>query len=123
MLHHALLAGLAALGLEPAAQEGHRLWVLNSVRVPAGVDDGTRLRLAGEGQPGTHGGPPGDLYVEVMVRKHDIFERDGADLSCEVPVTDRHSPEGRVVLQGLPLLIQDIRSVWQDLHPANRRLA
>ena len=43
--------------------------------------------------------------------------------SCEVPVTDRHSPEGRVVLQGLPLLIQDIRSVWQDLHPANRRLA
>ncbi len=43
--------------------------------------------------------------------------------SCEVPVTDRHSPEGRVVLQGLPLLIQDIRSVWQDLHPANQRLA
>ncbi len=43
--------------------------------------------------------------------------------SCEVPVTDRHSPEGRVVLQGLPLLIQDIQSVWRDLHPANRRLA
>lgn len=43
--------------------------------------------------------------------------------SCEVPVADRNSPEGMVVLQGLPLLIQDIRSVWQDLHPSNRRLA
>ena len=43
--------------------------------------------------------------------------------SCEVPVTDRNSPEGKVVLQGIPLLIEDIQSVWQELHPINRRLA
>ncbi len=56
------------------------------VKVPAGVDTGDRIRLSGEGEAGRNGGPPGDLYVEVAVRKHDIFERDGADLSCEVPV-------------------------------------
>ena len=56
------------------------------VKVPAGVDTGDRIRLSGEGEAGRNGGPPGDLYVEVAVRKHGIFERDGADLSCEVPV-------------------------------------
>lgn len=56
------------------------------VKVPAGVDTGDRIRLSGEGEAGRNGGPPGDLYVEVAVKKHDIFERDGADLSCEVPV-------------------------------------
>jgi molecular chaperone DnaJ len=57
------------------------------VKIPAGVDTGDRIRLSGEGEAGRNGGPAGDLYVEVAVRKHAIFERDGADLSCEVPVT------------------------------------
>jgi molecular chaperone DnaJ len=57
-----------------------------SVKVPAGVDNGDRIRLAGEGEAGRNGGPPGDLYVEIRVREHPIFERDGAHLSCEVPV-------------------------------------
>jgi molecular chaperone DnaJ len=56
------------------------------VKVPAGVDSGDRIRLSGEGEAGRNGGPPGDLYVEVAVRKHEIFEREGADLSCEVPI-------------------------------------
>ncbi len=57
------------------------------VKIPAGVDTGDRIRLSGEGEAGRNGGPAGDLYVEVMVRKHEIFERDNADLSCEVPIT------------------------------------
>jgi molecular chaperone DnaJ len=57
-----------------------------AVKVPAGVDDGDRIRLSGEGEPGQNGGPPGDLYVELRVRPHPIFERQGADLSCVVPV-------------------------------------
>jgi molecular chaperone DnaJ len=57
-----------------------------SVKVPAGVDNGDRIRLAGEGEAGANGAPPGDLYVEVRVRPHRIFERDGDDLYCEVPV-------------------------------------
>ena len=56
------------------------------VKVPAGVDSGDRIRLSGEGEAGRNGGPAGDLYVEIAVRKHEIFERAGADLSCEVPV-------------------------------------
>lgn len=58
-----------------------------SVKVPAGVDTGDRIRLAGEGEAGRNGGPPGDLYVEVHVRDHPIFERDGEHLSCEVPIS------------------------------------
>ena len=58
-----------------------------SVKVPPGVDTGDRIRLGGEGEAGRNGGPPGDLYVEVAVREHAIFERDGAHLSCEVPVS------------------------------------
>jgi molecular chaperone DnaJ len=58
-----------------------------SVKVPAGVDTGDRIRLSGEGESGRNGGPPGDLYVEVHVREHEIFERDGEHLSCEVPVS------------------------------------
>ncbi len=58
-----------------------------SVKVPAGVDNGDRIRLAGEGEAGRNGGPAGDLYVEIHVRPHAIFERDGAHLSCELPIT------------------------------------
>jgi len=58
-----------------------------SVKVPAGVDEGDRIRLSGEGEAGRNGGPSGDLYVEIRVRPHKIFERMGADLSCEVPLS------------------------------------
>jgi len=58
-----------------------------SVKVPAGVDDGDRIRLSGEGEAGRNGGPPGDLYVEIRVNKHKLFERDGANLACEVPIS------------------------------------
>jgi len=58
-----------------------------SVKVPAGVDDGDRIRLSGEGEAGRKGGPPGDLYVEIRVNPHKLFTREGADLACEVPVS------------------------------------
>ncbi len=58
-----------------------------SVKVPAGVDTGDRIRLAGEGEIGSHGGPAGDLYVQVAVREHKIFTRDGRNLYCEVPIS------------------------------------
>ena len=58
-----------------------------AVKVPAGVDDGDRIRLSGEGEAGRNGGPPGDLYVEIRVKPHKLFERDGSNLSCEVPVS------------------------------------
>ena len=58
-----------------------------SVKVPAGVDTGDRIRLPGEGEAGRHGGPRGDLYVEIVVHEHPIFERDGPHLSCEVPIS------------------------------------
>ena len=57
-----------------------------SVRIPAGVDDGSRIRLAGEGDAGHRGGPRGDLYIFLSVTPHDLFERDGLDLLCTVPV-------------------------------------
>ncbi|HCH50578.1 MAG TPA: molecular chaperone DnaJ [Proteus sp.] len=57
-----------------------------SVKIPAGVDTGDRIRLSGEGEAGEHGAPSGDLYVQVHVRQHNIFERDGNDLYCEVPI-------------------------------------
>jgi molecular chaperone DnaJ len=57
------------------------------VGVPAGVDSGTRLRMAGQGQPGTNGGPPGDLYIFLEVKEHPFFERRGADLYCTIPVS------------------------------------
>jgi len=57
-----------------------------SVRIPAGVDDGARIRLAGEGDGGSNGGPRGDLYIFISVKPHELFERDGLDLLCTVPV-------------------------------------
>lgn len=57
-----------------------------SVKIPPGVDNGDRIRLSGEGEAGRNGGPSGDLYVEVNIQPHEIFERDGEHLSCEVPV-------------------------------------
>lgn len=58
-----------------------------SVKVPPGVDSGDRIRLAGEGEAGEHGGPPGDLYVQVAVKPHDIFSREDNHLYCEVPIS------------------------------------
>jgi molecular chaperone DnaJ len=56
------------------------------VKVPGGVDTGNRIRLSNEGEPGENSGPPGDLYVEIHVKSHPIFERDGTNLFCEVPI-------------------------------------
>jgi molecular chaperone DnaJ len=57
------------------------------VKIPTGIDDGMRIRSAGNGEPGLNGGPPGDLYVEISVKVHRVFQRDGDDLHCEVPVS------------------------------------
>ena len=57
------------------------------IKIPSGIDDGQRIRSTGNGEPGTNGGPPGDLYIEIRLHKHDIFERDGDDLHCQVPVS------------------------------------
>lgn len=57
-----------------------------SVKVPPGVDAGTRMRMAGEGELGTHGGPPGDLYIFVNVEEHAFFNRNGKDIYCDVPI-------------------------------------
>ncbi|MEQ8231865.1 MAG: molecular chaperone DnaJ, partial [Gammaproteobacteria bacterium] len=80
-----------------------------AVKVPAGVDNGDRIRLSGEGEPGQNGGPPGDLYVNVVVRPHPIFTREESDLRCEVPIDfataalggelEVPTLEGRVVLK------------------------
>ena len=57
------------------------------VKIPAGIDDGMRIRSGGNGEPGTNGGPAGDLYVEISVKQHAIFQREGDDLHCQVPVS------------------------------------
>ena len=58
-----------------------------SVKIPAGVDEGDRVRLSGEGEPGVNGGPAGDLYVQVHIKAHPVFQRDHDDLHCEMPVS------------------------------------
>jgi molecular chaperone DnaJ len=58
-----------------------------SVKIPAGVDEGDRVRLTGEGEAGVNGGPPGDLYVQVHLKPHAVFQRDHDDLHCEMPVS------------------------------------
>ncbi len=56
------------------------------VKIPAGINEGMRIRSSGNGEPGTNGGPSGDLYIEIRIKPHEIFERDGDDLHCTVPV-------------------------------------
>ena len=56
------------------------------VKIPAGIDDGMRIRSAGNGEPGINGGPSGDLYVEIHIKQHAVFERDGDDLHCQMPI-------------------------------------
>ena len=58
-----------------------------SINIPAGIEDGTRIRLAGEGEAGLRGGPPGDLYIFVSIKPHPVFQRDGKDLFCRVPIS------------------------------------
>lgn len=58
-----------------------------AVKIPAGVDEGDRIRLSGEGEHGINGGPPGDLYVQVHLKPHTVFQRDGNDLHCEMPIS------------------------------------
>lgn len=57
------------------------------VKIPAGIDDGMRIRSTGNGEPGMNGGPPGDLYVEIHIKQHSVFQRDGDDLHCEMPIS------------------------------------
>jgi molecular chaperone DnaJ len=82
--------GAGRVVLDPCASCGGHGQVrrerILQVRVPAGVDDGSRIRLTGEGDAGARGGPRGDLYIFVSVKPHELFERDGLDLLCSVPV-------------------------------------
>jgi molecular chaperone DnaJ len=57
------------------------------VKIPAGIDNGMRIRSSGNGEPGTNGGPPGDLYVEIHIKQHLVFQREGDDLHCEMPIS------------------------------------
>jgi molecular chaperone DnaJ len=68
-----------------------------TVRVPAGVDDGMRLRVSGEGEASADGGPAGDLYVVLQVAPHPVFRREGAQLHCEAPITFAQAALGTVV--------------------------
>ena len=72
------------------------------LRIPPGVDSGTRLRVAGEGESGPNGGPPGDLYVVLEVKEHPFFERRGADLYCTIPISMAQAALGaELVVPGL----------------------
>jgi molecular chaperone DnaJ len=77
-------------GKQPVAREIR-------VRIPAGIEDGTQIRMTGEGEAGERGAPPGDLYCEVHVGRHPIFERDGYHLLCDVPVTITQSALGATI--------------------------
>jgi molecular chaperone DnaJ len=68
-----------------------------SVKIPAGVDTGSRLRLTGEGESGLMGGPPGNLYVVIHVRSHDFFKRDGTNIICEIPISFVNAALGTTV--------------------------
>jgi molecular chaperone DnaJ len=67
------------------------------IKIPAGVDNGSQLRVTGEGEPGTAGGPPGDLYVAIRVHDHPVFRRDGTSLIVEVPVTIAQAALGGII--------------------------
>lgn len=81
-----------------------------SVWIPAGVEDGTNLRLSGKGEPGEGGAPPGDLYVVISVKPHPIFTRDGSNLICEAPITFAKAALGgkleATTLEGKPVTLK-----------------
>ena len=77
------------------------------MKIPIGVEDGSRIRLAGQGGPGVAGGPPGDLYLTVRLREHPLLHRSGLDLSLDVPITIREAIEGAEV--DVPTLAGGVR--------------
>jgi molecular chaperone DnaJ len=83
-----------------------------AVAIPAGVEDGTRIRLSGEGEAGTRGGNPGDLYVILSVQQHPIFQRDGANLYCRVPIPMTTATLGGMI--EVPTIDGDIAQVKID---------
>ena len=85
------------------AKENKRL----SVSVPAGIDNGERIALRGQGNDGRNGGPAGDLIIVVNVRKHPIFERDGYDIYCEVPLTVAEATLGAEI--DIPTLEENVK--------------
>jgi molecular chaperone DnaJ len=101
------------------------------VNIPAGVEDGTRIRLSGEGEAGTRGGATGDLYVFLSVRRHQLFEREGADVHCRVPISmvqatlggnvEVPTLDGKMARINIPAGAQGIRESRQD-QPRIRRL-
>lgn len=72
---------------ECSGQGKHEVPRTVAVKIPPGVDNGTRLKMTGEGEPGDRGGPPGDLYIVLSVAEHEFFEREGLDIYCRVPIT------------------------------------
>ena len=68
-----------------------------SVKIPPGIDSGDRIRLSGEGEAGGNGGPSGDLYVEIQLKPHDVFTRDGKNLHCEMPISFSSAAIGGIV--------------------------
>lgn len=83
--------GEGKINIDPCNTCNGKGKVKNSVKlkinIPAGIDDGQTISLRGEGEPGTKGGPSGDLYINVRVRQHSIFQRQGTDVVCEIPIT------------------------------------
>ncbi|HEX4944538.1 MAG TPA: molecular chaperone DnaJ [Usitatibacteraceae bacterium] len=73
-----------------------------AVKIPPGIDEGDRIRLAGEGEAGMNGGPPGDLYVVIHLKEHSVFQRDGNDLHCQMPVSFTTAALGGEI--GIPTL-------------------
>jgi molecular chaperone DnaJ len=75
------------------------------IAIPAGINEGMRIRSSGQGEPGTNGGPAGDLYIEIRIKPHDIFERDGDDLHCSIPVSVTTAALGGMI--EVPTLLGD----------------
>lgn len=94
----AVLGGATSLSIRRASGGVETI----SVKIPAGIDDGTKIRLRGQGEAGQAGGPPGDLYVAVRVSSHPYFHRRGDDLYVRVPVTLREAAEGAKVALPTP---------------------
>ena len=89
-----------------------------TVRIPKGVDDGTRLRLSGEGEASASGGPPGDLYVFLRVRPHASFRREDSNLHCEIDVTISQAALGTTVKVVMPTVLHDIAWRAMQVHGA-----
>ena len=87
-----------------------------TVAIPAGTEDGRRIAVAGEGDAGPNGAPPGDLYVIVRVQRHEYFEREGADLYCAVPISIAQAALGAEI--SLPTL--DGRTVLVTVRPGTQ---